>query len=666
MLVYVPLDQIDDNPYQERLSYDDVPELAGRIAAARSSYPDTFGLMQVPRGRMTYSGVPSTAEKTEATLKATGGGWPGADLLRVQLAFGHRRLRAMRHLHQAGEPGYESGTMPIHIDALTDEQMLDAVWAENTDRSDISPLERARLLHKKLQQPAEDGRERTQADVGREWGMGRSTVANSLRLLDLPSEVQVAVHDGQVSQRVALDLLPVVELQQVAEDMDLEWSSGSPTATWGKPARPDRLIKAVLDGEATSDQVRDYGRSLASHVGAQLPKRLMEHDCGSGEGIVQPVCVGCSHLVRGNICAQRNRSAGIPGEPGSCLDIKTELVGQALAAQFAAKTGYTLSNNDDHYLSINYNNTDDPLLDAHDNGEAEKIVIGWRSGWGIRPWGTGDRKSHIWARDMLKSNMKAGLMIGWHPDHDPAKQVKGSGSEKATEPPQVPRPDWDTRQEWSAKYRTEVITQRAALSEAIAAWLSDACNEQVNWLLQLFGGGDESEESPVENLINFIMAERIDSSTPEAVVFARSRLAIIVPGLPEFSPAYLARLWASYALTAYWRWRMTYGVKWDESTDDVVDHLRNAYARRSDLPDDLEVAVTLAMEDLEAARVEHGLDTDADYCQECGDMVEPETLEKCSCGDSVCEDCYLEHGHLAHDEDRDPVWDDAYAALELA
>jgi hypothetical protein len=52
MLIYVPLNHIDDNPYQRRAEYGDIEELAERIHAAKASYPDTLGLMQVPRGRV--------------------------------------------------------------------------------------------------------------------------------------------------------------------------------------------------------------------------------------------------------------------------------------------------------------------------------------------------------------------------------------------------------------------------------------------------------------------------------------------------------------------------------------------------------------------------------------------------------------------------------------
>lgn len=68
MQIYVPISQIDDNPYQARQEYGDVPELAGRIAAALDSYPDSYGLMQIPRGRLVVADVGTIVTNEDITL----------------------------------------------------------------------------------------------------------------------------------------------------------------------------------------------------------------------------------------------------------------------------------------------------------------------------------------------------------------------------------------------------------------------------------------------------------------------------------------------------------------------------------------------------------------------------------------------------------------------
>ena len=132
MLIHVPLIQIDDNPFQRRQDYGDVPALAADIRAR--------GLLQVPRGRLLFDGQPVSGEKLRQTLAAVNG-WPGGESFRVQLAFGHRRLRAYRHLDASREIVSRWSVMPVYVEALTDDQMLDAVWSENQHRSDINPIE---------------------------------------------------------------------------------------------------------------------------------------------------------------------------------------------------------------------------------------------------------------------------------------------------------------------------------------------------------------------------------------------------------------------------------------------------------------------------------------------------------------------------------------------
>lgn len=197
MLIYVPLSQIDDNPFQARQEYGDVAELASRIAAARDNYPDTFGLMQIPRGRLVVrNSLYPHGEPIKESFRVPENPEHWDKALKAQLAFGHRRLRAFRHLYETGAPGYEDGRFPIHVDALTDEQMLDAVWSENRERKDISAVEEAELLRRKLE------RAKSQREVAEAWGLDRSTVTNLLRLLDLPDDVKEANRDGRLTGRM--------------------------------------------------------------------------------------------------------------------------------------------------------------------------------------------------------------------------------------------------------------------------------------------------------------------------------------------------------------------------------------------------------------------------------------------------------------------------------
>jgi ParB-like chromosome segregation protein Spo0J len=179
----IPLDRIDDNPFQTRQGYDEagITELAADIYAR--------GLLQAPVGRMVGE--------------------------RVQLAFGHRRLRAFRQLREAPIPGPSPvatgegkwGAMPVNVQVLSDEQMALAAWSENTQRKDVSAIEEAQAIQRMM---ARFGW--SQAEIGVKLGVDRSTVANKLRLLRLPEEVQARVANREVSERQAMALLPMYDL----------------------------------------------------------------------------------------------------------------------------------------------------------------------------------------------------------------------------------------------------------------------------------------------------------------------------------------------------------------------------------------------------------------------------------------------------------------------
>lgn len=95
-----------------------------------------------------------------------------------ELVSGERRLRASR---AAGRP-----TIPATIrDDIEDGQMLELALVENLQRADLDPIERAAGFRELM-----ESMRLTQEGVAERVGLKRSTVANHLRLLDLPEPVQ--------------------------------------------------------------------------------------------------------------------------------------------------------------------------------------------------------------------------------------------------------------------------------------------------------------------------------------------------------------------------------------------------------------------------------------------------------------------------------------------
>lgn len=103
-----------------------------------------------------------------------------------RIVAGERRWRAAR---MAG-----LSEIPAVIKELTDAQAAQISLIENIQRKDLDPIEEA-AAYKRLM----DEFGMTQEELSKTLGRSRSTIANSLRLLDLPDEIQKSVSQGAIS-----------------------------------------------------------------------------------------------------------------------------------------------------------------------------------------------------------------------------------------------------------------------------------------------------------------------------------------------------------------------------------------------------------------------------------------------------------------------------------
>jgi ParB family chromosome partitioning protein len=104
-----------------------------------------------------------------------------------QLVAGERRVRAARMA------GLER--IPAIVRQLADRQQLELALVENLQREDLDPMEAARAYRQLIDEFAF-----SQDDLATRVGRARSTVANTLRLLDLHTTVQDAIVAGQVTE----------------------------------------------------------------------------------------------------------------------------------------------------------------------------------------------------------------------------------------------------------------------------------------------------------------------------------------------------------------------------------------------------------------------------------------------------------------------------------
>jgi ParB family transcriptional regulator, chromosome partitioning protein len=151
----IPLGDIDRNPYQTRTRFDDaqLAELAASIAAT--------GVVQPVLVRSLANG-------------------------RFQLIAGERRWMASKMAGKA--------TIPSILRQVSDEQAMEMTIVENLQRTDLNPMEQARAYDRLSREFR-----LTQEQMAQRTGKDRASVANFLRLLRLPAEVQGKVEAGELS-----------------------------------------------------------------------------------------------------------------------------------------------------------------------------------------------------------------------------------------------------------------------------------------------------------------------------------------------------------------------------------------------------------------------------------------------------------------------------------
>lgn len=164
-ILRISLDQIETNPKQPRHDFDEqaLNELASSIKLHDIIQPITVS--KLPSGK-------------------------------YRLISGERRFRA------AKIAGLKD--LPAFIRQADDAQLLELALLENLQREDLNAIEIA-LSYKRMM----DELVYTQEQVAERMGKERSTVANYVRLLKLPPDIQVAVRNGNLSMGHARALINV-------------------------------------------------------------------------------------------------------------------------------------------------------------------------------------------------------------------------------------------------------------------------------------------------------------------------------------------------------------------------------------------------------------------------------------------------------------------------
>ena len=204
----IPVVQIRPNPLQPRKEF--VPaELAELEASIRAN-----GLLQ------------------PITVRPAGAGF--------ELIAGERRFRAMQRI------GWTE--VPAIIRDIDDKALLTLAMVENLQRSDLNPLEEAEGYQQLISQFS-----LTQQEVADAVGKDRSTVANTLRLLALPSVVRRMVREGELTIGHARALLSLGDDHRMIE--------------FAKA-----IVAEGLNVREVERRVRDAGTKSAAERGKGAPK----------------------------------------------------------------------------------------------------------------------------------------------------------------------------------------------------------------------------------------------------------------------------------------------------------------------------------------------------------------------------------------------------------
>lgn len=215
VLLDLPIEQIEANPHQPRKDFDfkSLDELAASIKAS--------GVIQ------------------PVIVRRNGAGY--------QLIAGERRWRAAR---QAG-----LDRIPAIVRDATDAQSLELALVENLLREDLNPIEEAEAYQKLLAQFGW-----IQEELAQRIGRDRSSIANSLRLLRLPDEIQADLRSGRLTMGHARALLALPtaaeQLRLRAEILAHDWS-----------------VRATEDSIRAGEELA-HGRGLAPRKGRRRSAEL--------------------------------------------------------------------------------------------------------------------------------------------------------------------------------------------------------------------------------------------------------------------------------------------------------------------------------------------------------------------------------------------------------
>ncbi|MEM6996659.1 MAG: ParB/RepB/Spo0J family partition protein [Myxococcota bacterium] len=180
---------------------------------------------------------------------------PAASGARYLIVAGERRWRAAQRaaLHD----------VPVVVRKTEEAERLELALVENIQRADLNPIEEARAFAQLVEL-----RGYTQDALADRVGKDRSTISNALRLLRLPSRVQVMVREGELSMGHARALLALPDDRDMTE-VALKVASGklSVRAT-------EQLVRKRNAPPPAPDDEKERRKIIVGELETRLSRRL--------------------------------------------------------------------------------------------------------------------------------------------------------------------------------------------------------------------------------------------------------------------------------------------------------------------------------------------------------------------------------------------------------
>ncbi len=128
------------------------------------------------------------------------------------------RSEGSRYIIIAGERRWRASklaglkTIPVIVKDITSREVMEIALIENLQREDLNPIEEAEAYHKLIEEYG-----LTQEEVSKVVGKSRAAIANSVRLLNLATEIKEMLSDGRLTSGHARTLITVSDAMRQKE-----------------------------------------------------------------------------------------------------------------------------------------------------------------------------------------------------------------------------------------------------------------------------------------------------------------------------------------------------------------------------------------------------------------------------------------------------------------